>query len=266
MNLSAHCDPEIEQMPAQIAAESPRASALELVPHVLDGSDEATLVSQARSGSPAAIEQLVGRYEPRLFRLAQNITGNHEDAEECVQNAFVKAFQNLVSFRGDSRFYTWLVRIAVNEGLMKIRRRRFTELSIDAALNDGKDEDELIPYQLKDWGPNPEESYSQEELRRILETAITELDPAYRVVFGLRDIEGFSTEETAQTLALSIAAVKTRLRRARLWLRNSLNVYLQAANVPCERSRQPETFRGSGRRAIGANDQSAKRDRVRSRG
>jgi RNA polymerase sigma-70 factor, ECF subfamily len=168
MSSAAQCDIKTEQLPAEIASESPRASELGLIPDVLDGSDEATLVSQARSGSLAAIEQLVGRYERRLFRLAQNITGNHEDAEECVQNAFVKAFQNLGSFRGDSRFYTWLARIAVNEGLMKIRRRRFTELSIDAALNDAEDEDHLIPYQLKDWGPNPEESYSQEELQGIL--------------------------------------------------------------------------------------------------
>lgn len=85
MSSSAQCDVKIEQVPAQIDSESPRASALDLMPDVLNGSDETTLVSQARSGSPAAIEQLVGRYERRLFRLAQNITGNYEDAEECVQ-------------------------------------------------------------------------------------------------------------------------------------------------------------------------------------
>lgn len=252
MSSSAQCDVKMEQVPAQIASENPKASALDLMPDVLNRDDEATLVAQARNGFPAAIEQLVGRYERRLFRLAQNITRNHEDAEECIQNAFVKAFQNLASFRGDSRFYTWLVRIAVNEGLMKIRRRRFIELSIDAALNDAEDEDHVLPYQLKDWAPNPEERYSREELREILATAISELDPAYRLVFQLRDIEGLSTEETAQTLDLSIAAVKTRLRRARLWLRNSLNAHFQSSNILGERSRRPETFRGSGRRAIGA--------------
>lgn len=252
MSSSAQCDVEIGQMPSQIAFESAKASIHDSMPAVLNGDDEATLVAQARNGFPAAIEQLVGRYERRLFRLAQNVTGNHEDAEECVQNAFVKAFQNLASFRGDSRFYTWLVRIAVNESLMKIRRRRFTELSIDAALSDAEGEDHVTPYRLKDWGPNPEERYSREELREILATAISELHPGYRVVFQLRDIEGFSTEETAQTLDLSIAAVKTRLRRARLWLRNLLSARFQSSNILGERSRQPETCRGSGRRAIEA--------------
>jgi RNA polymerase sigma-70 factor (ECF subfamily) len=188
--------------------------------------DEAELVVRARSGSPAAIEQLVERYECRLFRLAQNITGSHEDAEEVVQNAFVKAFRNLGAFRGDSRFYTWLVRIAVNEGLMKIRRKHLREVSIDSEENA---EDRLIRRGLKDWGPNPEERYSQEELRRILETTINELDPGYRIVFQLRDIEGFSTRETASILALSLSAVKTRLLRARLQLRDSLDVYFRAS-------------------------------------
>ena len=184
--------------------------------------DEAALVAGARNGSAVAIEQLVDRYESRLFRLARNITGNHEDAEEVVQNAFVKAFHNLTAFRGDSRFYTWLVRIAVNEGLMKIRRRRFNELSIDDVA-DG--EGPTVACELQDWGPNPEERYSQEELRSILETTINKLPPAYRIVFQLRDIEGFSTEETARTLGLSVASVKTRVRRARIQLRNSLDIY-----------------------------------------
>jgi RNA polymerase sigma-70 factor (ECF subfamily) len=189
--------------------------------------DAAELVVQARSGSPAAIEQLVERYEHRLFRLAQNILSNHEDAEEVVQNAFLKAFQKLAAFRGDSRFYTWLVRIAVNEALMKIRRRNFREVSIDAP---GEPEDQLIPRELKDSGPNPEERHSQEELRGILAATISKLDPGYRIVFRLRDIEGFSTEDTARSLDLSVPAVKTRLRRARSWLRSSLEVYFQTVN------------------------------------
>jgi RNA polymerase sigma-70 factor (ECF subfamily) len=170
---------------------------------VLDGADEAQLVARAKNGCPAAIEQLVGRYESRVFRLARNITSNQEDTEEVVQNAFVKAFLSLSRFRGDSCFYTWLVRIAVNEALMKIRGRRFREVSID------------------------EQRYSQEELRRILETAISKLDPGYRIVFHLRDIEGLSPKETAQTLRLSLATVKSRVRRARLKLRDSLDAYFR---------------------------------------
>ena len=186
--------------------------------------EEQDLIVQARNGSPAAIELLVSRYESRLFRLARNITFNHEDAEEVVQNAFVKAFQNLATFRGDSRFYTWLVRIAVNEALMKIRSRRFKEVSIDQARDT---EGDITPSDPEDWGPNPEERYSQEELRRILDISISKLDPKYRIVFQLRDVEGLTTDETARALDLSVPAVKTRLARARLQLRNSLDIYFR---------------------------------------
>ncbi|MGA8872104.1 MAG: sigma-70 family RNA polymerase sigma factor [Candidatus Acidiferrales bacterium] len=198
-------------------------------PHIVHGDDERELVAQARNGSSAAVEVLVDRYECRVFRLAQNITSNYQDAEEVVQNAFVKAFQNLSAFRGDSRFYTWLVRIVVNEALVKIRRRRHKEVSID---DPNEDQDYQAPRQLEDWGPSPEQLYSREELRRILETTIGGLAPAHRVVFQLRDVEGFSAEETARALNLAIATVKTRLRRARLQLRDSLDVYFRVPRDP----------------------------------
>ena len=200
---------------------------MHLLPEVLDGDDEAQLVAWARNGCAAAIEQLVGRYESRVFRLARNITGNHEDTEEVVQNAFFTAFQSLAAFRGDSRFYSWLVRIAVNEALMKIRSRRLREVSIDDAKDSEDGEEQTISKELQDWGPNPEQRYSQEELRRILETAISTLAPEYRIVFHLRDIDGFSTEVTAQILHLPLATVKTRTRRARLQLRDSLDAYFR---------------------------------------
>jgi RNA polymerase sigma-70 factor (ECF subfamily) len=231
--------------------ERPTAPELDGVRDNPNRDDEAELVVRARSGSPAAIEQLVERYERRLFRLAQNILSNHEDAEEVVQNAFLKAFQKLAAFRGDSRFYTWLVRIAVNEALMKIRRRHFREVSIDAP---GEAEDQLIPRELEDWGPNPEERHSQEELRGILAATISKLDPGYRIVFQLRDIEGFSTEDTARSLDLSVPAVKTRLRRARLWLRSSLDVYFQTVNGFGGHSRAARAFRrgpGLSKRTVG---------------
>lgn len=191
--------------------------------------DEGALIAEAKDGSSAAIEDLVRRYERRLFRLAQNITSNYEDAEEVVQNAFVKAFQNLASFRGESRFYTWLVRIATNEALMKIRGRRFRQVSIDSPKEAQERSD---AREIEDWGPNPEERYSQEELRTILTVTINKLDPGYRIVFQLRDIEGLSTDETATVLGLSLPAVKSRLKRARLRLRNSLDVYFRPAELP----------------------------------
>ena len=111
-------------MLTELNAGGSTATAPHLPPGFLvDGADEAQAVARARNGCAAAIEQLVGGYESRIFRLARNITGNHEDAEEVVQNAFFKAFLSFAAFRGDSRFYTWLVRIAVNEALMKIRSR-----------------------------------------------------------------------------------------------------------------------------------------------
>jgi RNA polymerase sigma-70 factor (ECF subfamily) len=211
-------------MPTEADVERPTAQTLVRVPDSSDRDLEAEIITEARNGSATAIEQLVERYERRLFRTARNITGNHEDSEEVVQNAFVKAFRNLASFRGDSRFYTWLTRIAVNEGLMKIRGRRPKEISID---DSDERENPIIPEELQDWGPTPEERYSQEELRTILETTIDKLAQRYRIVFQLRDIEGFSTEETAQMLGLSIPSIKTRLRRARIQLRNSLDIYFR---------------------------------------
>lgn len=211
-------------------AEGLGAAAPHLPPAVPDRADEAQLVARARNGCAAAIEQLVGRYESRVFRLARNITGNHEDTEEVVQNAFFKAFLNLAAFREDARFYTWLVRIAVNEALMKIRSRRFREVSIGNAKDSEDGEEQTVYQELRDWGPNPEQRYSQEELRRILETAISKLAPGYRIVFHLRDIEGFSSKETAETLHLSLATVKSRAQRARLQLRDSLSVYFRPKN------------------------------------
>jgi RNA polymerase sigma-70 factor (ECF subfamily) len=187
--------------------------------------DEQKVIARAKSRSKTAFGELVTHYQRRVFRLAQNITRNNEDAEDVVQSAFLKAFQNLPGFRGDSRFYTWLVRITVNEALMKIRRRlRYKEIAIDESK---ETDDSCVPVEIEDWGPNPEQHYSEQELQRILATTINELQPGYRTVFQLRDVDGLSTEETAQALALTSSAVKTRLRRARMTLRNSLDKYFR---------------------------------------
>jgi RNA polymerase sigma-70 factor (ECF subfamily) len=202
--------------------------------------DEHDVVARAKGGSETAFDDLVKHYERRVFRLAQNITRNYEDAEDVVQNAFVKAFQNLSDFRGDSRFYTWLVRIAVNEALMKIRRRScHKEVSIDESK---ETDDSCIPLEIEDWGPNPEQHYSQQELQQILATTISELKSQYRIVFQLRDVDGLSTEETAQALALSSSAVKTRLQRARITLRNSLDKYFRSTSVRRNQGRGAEVY------------------------
>jgi RNA polymerase sigma-70 factor (ECF subfamily) len=186
--------------------------------------DESALVAAAKAGDISAFETLVGRYERKIFRLTQNITQNREDAEDSMQEAFLKAFEHLKDFEGNSRFYTWLVRIAVNQALMKLRKRRPNVVSLDEEVDTGED---MVPREVEDWGPTPADRYAQTQLSEILTKAINELDPPFRIVFQLRDIEELSTEETADTLGLSVPAVKSRLLRARLKLRQSLNQYFR---------------------------------------
>jgi RNA polymerase sigma-70 factor (ECF subfamily) len=183
--------------------------------------DEGSLVAEAKAGSYAAFEELVNRYEKKIYRLGLNITGNPEDAEDVLQESFLKAFEHLPEFRQDSRFYTWLVRIAVNEGLMKLRKRRGDKT---VPLGEVENEDgEVMPRDYADWKPNPEQLLAQSELEEILRDAASTLPPAFRSVFFLRDVEGLSTEETAQLLNLSVGAVKARLFRARMRLRDELS-------------------------------------------
>jgi RNA polymerase sigma-70 factor, ECF subfamily len=192
--------------------------------------DEAALVSAAKGGDTAAFEELVNRYERKIFRLGMNITQNREDAEDVMQDAFLKSYQNLDRFQGDSRFYTWLVRIAVNEALMKLRKRRPNQVSLDEPLT-GADGEDSVFREIEDWGPSPEKKFAQVELNEILNGVIGELDPIFRVAFLLRDVEGLSTEETAQILGISVAAVKSRLLRARLKLRQKLNKYFRRSET-----------------------------------
>jgi RNA polymerase sigma-70 factor (ECF subfamily) len=186
--------------------------------------DEPALVAAAKAGDVSAFETLVNRYERKIFRLTQNITQNREDAEDAMQEAFLKAFQHLGEFEGNSRFYTWLVRIAVNQALMKLRRRRPNVVSLDEEIDTGED---MMPREVVDWGPTPADRYAQTELAGILSKVIGDLDPQFRTVFQLRDIEELSTEETAEALGLSVPAVKSRLLRARLKLRERLNQYFR---------------------------------------
>ncbi len=186
--------------------------------------DEHLLVAAAKAGDMAAFEELVSRYERKIFRLTMNITRNREDAEDAMQDAFLKSYSHLKTFQGDSRFYTWLVRIAANEALMRLRKRRPNQFSLDEPI---EGEEDLMPRELQDWGPGPEQRFAQTELREILSSVIEELEPAYRIVFVLRDIEELSTEDTASALGISVPAVKSRLLRARLKLRQKLGGYFR---------------------------------------
>ncbi|HEX7962719.1 MAG TPA: sigma-70 family RNA polymerase sigma factor [Terriglobales bacterium] len=187
--------------------------------------EELALVQAAKQGDVGAFEQLVKRYDRNIFRIAQHITQNREDAEDVVQDAFLKAYENLDQFQGNSKFYTWLVRIAVNESLMKLRRRKTSKtVSMD---EDVETEEGSMPREFADWSPNPEQQYGQSELGDILRKTIQGLPTSFRTVFVLRDVEGLSTEETAEMLNLSVPAVKSRLLRARLQLRERLNRYFK---------------------------------------
>lgn len=215
--------PEVE-MQAQLMSRSDPSADASFAVKAREDLAEREIIVGAMSGCTDAFEQLVKRYEARIFRLAHTMAHQHEDAEEIVQNAFVQVFKNISRFRGDSSFYTWLARITINEALMKIRQRRVSEISIDEPV---ETDDGFLPYEIEDWGPTPEQRYSQTELQRILARTIAKLAHGYRLIFLLRDVEGFSTEETAQMVGLTACAVKTRLRRARNQLRSLLNEYFK---------------------------------------
>lgn len=186
---------------------------------------DAALVAQAQSGDTAAFDQLVTKYERKIFRLAKNITNNQEDAEDVLQETFLKAYSHITGFQGNSKFYTWLVRIAVNEALMKLRKRKSDKsVSIDEGVDTGE---EIMVREIAVWEEDPEQRYSREEIRAILDEAVASLRPAFRTVFVLRDIEELSTEETANALDLSVPAVKSRLLRARLQLREKLTRFFR---------------------------------------
>jgi RNA polymerase sigma-70 factor, ECF subfamily len=194
------------------------------MPTHLDNED--VLVAEARAGNAESFAALINQYDRHIYRLALNITGNQEDAEDVLQDSFLKAYTNLAQFQGNSRFYTWLVRIAVNEALMKLRKRRGASwVSLDEPVE--TEDRSLMPQEIADWADNPEESYAKAELQDILNQTMQELEPQFRTVFVLRDVENFSTEETARMLGLSVPAVKSRLLRARLKLRELLNKYFK---------------------------------------
>ena len=186
---------------------------------------DVALVERSRAGDASAFAQLVRQYERQIFRVAQHITQNREDAEDITQDAFLKAYEKLNQFQGNSKFSTWLTRIAVNESLMRLRKRKTSKtVSMD---QDVQTEDGSIPRDYAEWRPNPEQIFDQGELSDILRRAIQGLPPGFRTVFTLRDIEHLSTEETAEALNLSVPAVKSRLLRARLQLRERLSRYFK---------------------------------------
>jgi len=188
--------------------------------------EDAPLVVASRAGDAAAFEQLVSRYDRKLFRIAYHIVHNADDARDVVQDTFIKVFQNISRFQCQAKFSTWLYRIVVNQSLMEVRTKRRKPVPEELSLNDDEQEGRL-PIDFSDWRPNPEEQYTESELRELLTRLLQDLRPALRVVFVMHDIEVQSLQETAEALALTVSAVKTRSLRARLYLRERLNTHFR---------------------------------------
>jgi len=194
----------------------------------LGTSDEMALVYSAKQGDMAAFEELIERHTVMIFRIAMHITGSREDAEDVVQDAFLKAIQNLQRFEERARFSTWLTRIAVNGALTKLRRsRRSQTISID----DEADDSMSLGDRISDWRPNPEQYYNASQLRELLQEALASLPDRCRVVFLFRDVEGVSIADTAGMLGLSVPNVKSRLLKARLNLRQSLSRHFEPVRL-----------------------------------
>ena len=188
---------------------------------------DAELIARIRKDDAAALEELVSRYEDRVYNLAYRMLGNKEDAEDVLQDTFLNAVRGLDSFKGKSSFSTWLYRVAANAALTKIRKRSRREKSESEFLDDVYSVRQAAHsgVVLTDWSTNPATSLLDEEARKELQKAIGELPEIYKAVFVLRDVQGLPAAEVAEVLGLSVAAVKSRLHRARLYLRNRLSNY-----------------------------------------
>lgn len=183
---------------------------------------EAQLIRRVCGGEPHAFEELVRPYARMVYATAISILKNPADAEEVSQEAVLKAFANLASFRGESRFSTWLIQITYNEARMKLRReRQHLYESVDAGQQDG--EGDYWPRDFADWRPIPSEVLEADEIRQALQDAVNSLSPTYRDVVLLRDVQNLSIKETAEILGIAEGSVKTRLHRARLILRDLLS-------------------------------------------
>jgi len=186
--------------------------------------DESAILNRARSGDERAFGALADRYSRRVFRVCSALTRNQEEAEDCLQNTFLLALERFNQYRAEAQFSTWLTRIAVNVALSYLRKRS-RKWAAEVAIESGEDGSAMLQLRARDR--DPEAACFQHELRQVLEKEMRRLAPGLRLVLVLRDLEEFSTGETARVLGISEAAVKTRLLRARLKMRGRLAPVLQ---------------------------------------
>jgi len=181
------------------------------------------LITEFKAGSMEAMEKIVGRYEDRIFTFGLKMCGHLQDAEDIAQETFLNAFRYLKDFRGETKLKNWLFMIAARACIRKRRKKKCEpdyEISLDSFIHeDGSDG----KYEIPDWSDDPSDNVMRAELKRIIDAAIQTLPHKYRLVFNLREIEGFSTKETAEILEISTQSVKTRLHRARLFMREEIS-------------------------------------------
>ena len=187
--------------------------------------DEPRMIASILAGNAQLFHELIRPYERRVYAMALSFLRNEADAEDATQEAFLKAFRNLPSFRGDAKFGTWLISITLNEARSRIRRRDAVKME---SLDGPEDEEgHVSPAQLTDWKEIPSEALERKEIRHLLHKAVTALPLIYREVFQLRDIEQMSVNEAAAALGITISSVKVRLHRARMMLQKHLAPQLQ---------------------------------------
>jgi RNA polymerase sigma-70 factor (ECF subfamily) len=188
-------------------------------------SDE-ELVARARKKDFGAFEELLDRYEDKVFRLAYRFVRNETDAKEILQDTFLSIWRKLDTFKGDAQFSSWVYRVAANAALMRLRaQRRHPEISTEELPVGYLDRLGPLPPPGENWAKRPDDELQSQELRQHIQSAVDSLPELYRTVFLIRDVEGLSTEETAEVLGISIPTVKTRLHRARIALRDAIGEY-----------------------------------------
>ena len=186
------------------------------------------MIAAILGGEIQLYHELIRPYERSVYVMALSYMKNEADAEDVAQEAFVRAFRKLSSFRAESKFSTWLMSIAINEARSRLRRQALVRMdSLDQLLDE---DDGISPALLRDWREIPSEALEREEIRNLIQRAIEQLPDSYRQVFLLRDVEELTISETAETLNISIPSVKVRLHRARLMLQKQLAPQLKTVN------------------------------------
>ena len=188
--------------------------------------DDHTLLARAQGGDMSAFEALVDRHEDKVYGLALRMTRSEADAAEITQDTFLSAYQHLADFRGEAAFGSWVHRIAANNALMRLRRQRVLDIvSEDLAGPEFTDRGSLAEVPESDWNRRADDKILDEELGRAIREATDALPEGYREVFLLKDVEGLSYEEISEMVGISVPAVKSRLHRARLALREAIDAF-----------------------------------------